>query len=398
MTKLHTTLLSTTYLVAVTFIGTTLIANAQARLELSGVTDVTYDINVRASNDCDDTDGRCEPGAREDISVVKELDKATPATAPDTNVCDGVTCPDGSCAATATECTVANVAPDYRDADSDGYGDATARPIREGGQTVDAGTVPEQTRVPTDTDGDGMPDVRDLDSNGDGIGDETERAQTHNSSRSNRTEGVALDSDFNDPDDDGDSLPTNVARGSADKASPLLFDTLRNRPESEGDEVDTDSDMPQARPFIKFDDIKGEVQEDTETGERRLSRVAVVARDLRNWTAEDRTAFTRLRDEIESNTPEAASLRVTEQLLADDRIEAIEATETDATVEYRATMRVLGFIPLERTVTARAQANGTVEIDYPWYRFLSTTPDNERINSLLLTTLDILVLVPGRAG
>ncbi|MGM0633797.1 MAG: hypothetical protein ACQETO_11585 [Pseudomonadota bacterium] len=131
---------------------------------------------------------------------------------PDTNVCDGVTCSDGSCAATPAECGVVGQA---RSA-------ASYNNSRSNRSTV---------RGPGDSDGDGLDDgneranynnsrsnkskVRgpgDSDSDADGLDDRMDtvraRSNSHNSSRSNRTEGVAQD--FNDADSDGDGLSDEV--------------------------------------------------------------------------------------------------------------------------------------------------------------------------------------------
>jgi hypothetical protein len=147
---------------------------------------------------------------------------------------------------------------------------------------------------------------------------------------------------------------------------------------------------------VKFGDIKGEVQADAETGTLRLSQVAVAARDVRNWTEEDRAAFTALRQATASNTPEAASLRVTQQLLDDDRIEEIAVNKTESQVRYRANLRLFGFIPMEREVEATAQADGKVVVDYPWYSFLATKPDTQRIRSTLMDALSSLTPAPSR--
>lgn len=334
MTKIQTTLLSALPLFAIAFAGWIPTANA---LQLPGVTDATYDIEVRTTADCDDEDERCEPGRASEPSVARELNKTTPVVAP-TNICDGVTCADGSCVATPDMCS--SEASQQR------------TPIREGGQTIDAGTIPEASRNIQDTDSDGAPDVRDEDS-----------------------------------DDDG--LPTlSRPTDTTDRTTPLLWQRYRANQNTQ--DIQGTEESALVAGFMKFDDINGEVNEDAETGELRLSRVAIAARDLRNWTSEDREAFMRLREAVDNNTPEAASMRITEQALADNRIETIEATETSANIEYRTTMRVLGFIPIERTVTARAHVDGSVEIDYPWYRILATTPDSSRINTLLQNTLAII--------
>lgn len=341
-------------------------------LELDNVTDATYDVAVTsaANDDCDDADDRCDPNTRTvdgDITVTKELDKATPAS--HTNVCDGVTCADGSCAATADECSAATQSVGDPIPDIDITTDQPQTRIREGGRTIEAGTAPERARTePVDTDGDGF-------------GDPTERAQDYNAARSNKPTSRA-DDESTDPDDDGDGVPTR-AGGGRDATTPLLFDVLRRNQENSGD-LDADGRPEVAASmsgFIKFDDINGEVREDPDTGERRLNSVAVAARDLRNWTTVDRAAFTRLREAVASNTPEHVSLRITERVLADDRIEEVEATETETRVRYRSSMKLFGFIPMEREVEARADATGEITIDYPWYRFISRVPDDTTIRT-----------------
>jgi len=213
---------------------------------------------------------------------------------------------------------------------------------------------------------------------GDGdIDEEADRiapAQDYNTSRSNKPSSIR---------DDGD-----------DQTTPYLWQSLRPVGGVEPEDADSDDDglsdgeesssSSAARGFIKFGDIKGEVRVDEETGTPRLSQVAVAARDVRNWTEEDRAAFTALRQAVASNTPEAASLRITQQLLDDDQIEEIAVNETESRVRYRANLRLFGFIPVEREVEATAQADGEVVVDYPWYSFLATKPDTERIRSILL--------------
>jgi len=187
-------------------------------------------------------------------------------------------------------------------------------------------------------------------------------AQDYNSSRSNKARAVQADSD-----DDGVS---DGEEGSLETA---------------------------ARGFMRFDEIKGEVRVDEETGALRLSQVAVDARTVRSWSAEDRAAFTALRQTVASNTPEEASLRITQRLLDDNQIEEILVNETESRVRYRANLRLFGLIPIEREVEATAQADGQVTINYPWYSFLATKPDTQRIRSILQDTLSILTQAPDRS-
>jgi hypothetical protein len=228
-------------------------------------------------------------------------------------------------------------------------------------------------------------------------------AQDYNAARSNKP--TTEQDDGGDIDEDEDPIapaqdynasrsnrPTSVRDDSDDQTTPYLWQSFRPVGGVEPEDADSDDDglsdgeessaPGAARGFVKFNDIKGEVQVDEETGAPRLSRVAVAARDLRNWTAEDRTAFTAFRQAVASNTPEAASLRITQHMLDDDRIEEIEANETESHVRYRANLRLFGFIPVEREVEATAQAGGEVEVDYPWYSFLASKPDTAAIKNI----------------
>jgi hypothetical protein len=229
-------------------------------------------------------------------------------------------------------------------------------------------------------------------------------AQDYNSSRSNRPTSVRDGGgDINDEEDpiapaqnynsSRSNKPTSVRGNSDDQTTPYLWQSFRPTNDVEPEDPDSDDDglsdgeessAPGAARggFIKFGDIKGEVRVDEETGTPRLSQVAVAARDLRNWTEEDRAAFTAFRQAVASNTPEAASLRITQHMLDDDRIEEIEANETESHVRYRANLRLFGFIPVEREVEATAQAGGEVEVDYPWYSFLASKPDTAAIKNI----------------
>ena len=71
-------------------------------------------------------------------------------------------------------------------------------------------------------------------------------------------------------------------------------------------------------------------------------------------------------------------------------------SEEGAEVRYRTTMKLFGVLPLERELVARVRSGGEAEVDYPWYRFLSSVPQEEQIRGLLAETRDLLVLVPGR--
>jgi pyruvate/2-oxoglutarate dehydrogenase complex dihydrolipoamide acyltransferase (E2) component len=244
---------------------------------------------------------------------------------------------------------------------------------------------------------DAVCDTIDDDCDGDSI-DDGQRAQDYNSSRSNKPNTAANPVDHLDDDDD-DGLSTELNARAA--ASGQLFGAYLSADGSagtdalkKGDRLSTsadENDSDEQPEFNRFSDIQGNVQVDQETGKRELSSVAVAAQDLRDWNNEDREAFSRLQAAVASNTPEHASLRITQQVLNNDKIEKLEVTQTEARINYRAEMRLFGFIPVEREVEGRAQADGTVEIDYPWYRFLSTTPDRAEIENQLQTSIEIMM-------
>jgi hypothetical protein len=332
--------------------------------------------------------------------------------APDTNECDGVTCLDGSCTATSDMCpavegeVVEGNTPDRSPADDS----ASVAPAQDYNATRSnkPGSVNGDGGDCDDTDerctpGAAEPDNTrcdpvDEDCDGDGL-DDGQRAQDYNSSRSNKPNTAANPADNLDDDDDGDGLPTEASVRAA--AQGQLFESYRNevgrtgtKALKKGDRLSTteaEPDSDQEPGFTRFSDITGEVRVDEETGRRELSLVAVAAQDVRNWSNSDREAFKRLQAAVASNTPEQASIRIAQQVLENEKIEKIEATQTEVRLNYRAEMRLFGLIPVEREVEGRAQTNGTVEIDYPWYRFLSTTPDTPDIENQLQTSIEIMM-------
>jgi len=330
----------------------------------------------------------------------------------DTNVCDGVTCSDGSCVATSDMCVaLEGEAAEEDDLDVLPVGDsASVAPVQDynSARSNKPSSVNDGGGDCDDTDArcapgvagsvDAVCDTVDDDCDGDGL-DDGQRAQDYNSSRSNKVKAAANPVDNLDDDDDGDGLPVEASSRTATEVK--LFDAYLSADGStatkalkKGDRLSTsadENDSDEQSGFAHFSDIQGEVRVDQETGKRELLSVAITAQDLRDWNNEDREAFARLQTAVSSNTPEQASLRITQQVLNNEKIEKIEVTQTEARMNYRAEMHLFGLIPIEREVEGRAQAGGTVEIDYPWYRFLSTTPDRTEIENQLRMSIEIMM-------
>jgi hypothetical protein len=293
---------------------------------------------------------------------------------PDTNVACGseqVRCPDGSCRTSQDMCVVESESADFQ---------AELSTIESPTRCTEAGDC-------DDARGSVKPGEAMMNTDEDGYDDASDRAQNHNSSRSNRTSAVAAPGAL-DSDDDGDGIPMMRTEAVDDKATPLLFDRLRA------------SDNDPVQPPIIFDapvifdaieaSVQGEVSTDEETNEPKLTQVSVSAEDMRAWDDDERTAFQQVLAEAPEGTPEQASLQIAAQALDDERVESLEASETGASARYRARLRLFGIIPIERTVEARTSGEGEVEVDYPWYRFLSSTPDTGAIRDLLTRAHNLL--------
>lgn len=244
-------------------------------------------------------------------------------------------------------------------------------------------------RVPTDY----YPDA-----DGDGFGEPGNRAQNHNSSRSNRTSGVAADGV--DPD-----LGTDQSQ----------IEWRAGRFVTEGSATDNGSDW--VRSWGRAVDSAGtdhawgrgvavlpQVNSDAAVNARdRISALQVSGEAVRAWSEEERKSWRVYQAAEQPEFPELQLLaHVIEQTQLNERILEMRVGDDNPSddvvlnyrpieVRYQTELRLFGFIPLERELDASLSADGVITVEYPWYRFLSTTPEHSRIEQLLQGTRDLLV-------
>lgn len=377
-------------------------------------------------------------------------------TTPDaTNVCDGVTCPDGKCAATADECTAAT---------TDASSSTSTRYI---GNMIMAPDMASGSSGNSDTDADNRLDVRDLDSDGDGIPDTVEssrlnhldpdddndslptREGTHNSDRSNEIQGRFTPVAGDDCDDDDTCIHPSGRTQTNDEDEVSNEDdiiapaqdynsTRSNRRKNVfggGSDLDGDG-WPEvtlrAGAFIRLGSIEGEatargdldssvvcwgraedeggrvyswgrglcVAPDTRTDadgttRDRIAALQVHGDNVRAWSEAERSAWREYRANRPDNVPEERLIEsVIETAQRDERIKEILIDDEGVDLTYRAEMRFLGVVPIHRDIATRISGAGDIEIDYPWYSFLTTKPQDKTIRSILLDTIDLLKLTP----
>jgi|GEM_PF-895928 hypothetical protein len=125
------------------------------------------------------------------------------------------------------------------------------------------------------------------------------------------------------------------------------------------------------------------------TSARVLSTLNLDGREVRGWSPESKESLRNFRRNIAATgTPDFAASSIAEIALDNEAIEKISISDENTNVRYRANLRLLGIIPMQREVEARAGSDGEVKIDYPWYRFLSSTPDSEMIRGIFSSIRD----------
>lgn len=236
---------------------------------------------------------------------------------------------------------------------------------------------------------------RDTDDDGDGLDDGTEGAQNHNSSRSNRHN---LRSVFSDTDADGRPEVTlrNGAFMPVDQASQGSADAAGDGVVCWGRAEDEEGKVYSWGRGIC---IAGTATANaTTTAQARLAALQVRGDEVRGWTEEQQAAWREFRETRATTTAEE---RLVEQMVettrANSRVQEIRSDEDGVGMQYRAEMRLFGLIPLERNVSAEVTTAGEVEVDYPWYRFLSRVPEQSTIRKIL-TDLQVVHGSGGGAG
>lgn len=269
----------------------------------------------------------------------------------------------------------------------------------------------------------------------DNTSDDTDRAQNHNSSRSNETEGASdggdLDGDGHadievgarDPDDDGDGIPTTES-GDGDTVDNASEENERARDmDSDDDGVDDGSEqranynnsrsnrstitkeLDKASPLLMTrlhidksspllyqgvsirvpEDVCG--SDDCDDGDRDISPqdvgIQVSGVTVRGWDAQQKQEVqTRLSAIDQINTANDFGIWVAGQALANENITDIESTDTETRVRYNTQVRLFGFIPFETEATARVDAEGNTDVEFPWYAFLARKGDQSMFSGL----------------
>lgn len=249
------------------------------------------------------------------------------------------------------------------------------RSIREGGQTIDAGTIPEkpQSQGSIDTSGD---------IDGDGYGDVT-----------------SVKPDYLDPDSDDDGIKSEINKeievieyknGDSVKvleintSTPKLLEALSIEANSPllhtGIQISVTADKCSADKSNDCDDGDDELRNPSAS-----FGITVVGSVVRGWDSEQKEVFQNRAEEIRSiDTPSEFSIWLTTKVLENESISELSTLHDYVEIKYESKARLLGFIPITMPTTAKLGGRGgrvktadvtlqkqnVIEIDYPWYGFL----------------------------
>jgi len=78
---------------------------------------------------------------------------------------------------------------------------------------------------------------------------------------------------------------------------------------------------------------------------------------------------------------EDLSLYVTSKLKRDASLQRIDASGDRVQVSYRQDARFLSFLPASVTTQATVTADGDIDVDYPWYRFLFSVDNSNDLEA-----------------
>lgn len=127
-----------------------------------------------------------------------------------------------------------------------------------------------------------------------------------------------------------------------------------------------------------------EENEGSETALQTLSRLRVNGEEVRGWSDEEKQSLRSFVNENEnSNSSDVRAAKIAQMSMENEKIGSIDLDEERAEVSYRSRMKLFGFIPVERDVRATMSNQGEVEVNYPWYSFLTSRPDDENMRETL---------------
>lgn len=343
----------------------------------------------------------CDDGTCVSDAVWCDIDLTTlPGAAVSCSERTPVRCGDGSCVASPEVCrSISDIVrpdqiiapdmqvgsePDYLDPDDDNDGVPTRLEAAESDSYFEGDqqrTNAQQTRQ------DGA-DIDIVDP------DDIITAQDYNSTRSNKREN-----EFFDPDDDAEDDESGVATVSAERLATIV----NNPPTVRCGAISARDDGGQLYCWgggVRAAAV-GDENEDGSlaTSTRVLRHISVRGDEVRAWSDQERAEFARFRELAqERTTPETLLADITSLIIENDRVRELEVDETEARMTYRAQLRLFGFIPMEREVTARAAEVDAVAIDYPWYSFLARKPDTSAIENIFSSLGTTIAARGGGAG
>lgn len=130
--------------------------------------------------------------------------------------------------------------------------------------------------------------------------------------------------------------------------------TSTSAPSAPSDGTDAEADARAAAALSADLDLTIDLDRDDDlSGTARISSASMVA------TGADLDAFARGRME------------------SDERIESMQLGSDELSFTYDQRARLLGFYPMTVAATATVDADGSIEISYPWYGFMLSTNEDE---------------------